>query len=78
MVMKRSKLRPILMMRYDGGIRIIHPSGRVEWTSYSLEFEDDLAACTTRRSQRAALKACVEYDKNPVDEENFAAILGYL
>lgn len=54
--------RPQLWTRQDlQGLRIVYPSGRVDW--YMLSFEQwDSQGCTSRRTQWAAIKACFEYD----------------
>ena len=59
--------RPILMQRWEGGIRIIHIDGRVEYSSHLLHEGEEFAnadGCTSRPTQEAAYKACVEYDKD--------------
>jgi hypothetical protein len=76
--MKKAKVkfgRPILMMRFNGSIRIIYPDGKVEFCMSSAEaFEE---GCTTRETQKKAYRACVKYD-GPRHARNFSAVLGYL
>lgn len=77
--------RPILMMGYDGRLRIIYPDGRVEYADWKREtFE---YGCTTRSTQEEAYRAAVDRDAsyaamgmNPerFGDQNFSAFLGYL
>ena len=69
--------RPILMQRFNGSIRIIYPSGKVYWTNLLGDEHDN--GCTTKRTQRAAYKACIEYDgPEESDYKSYSAFLGYL
>lgn len=79
--------RPILMQRWEGGIRIIHVDGRVEYSDHLTGREyppfANADGCTSRPTQKEAYKACLEYDKtysnmNPNDETRYGAFLGYL
>lgn len=79
--------RPILMQRASKGIRIIYPSGKVvyEFQSFyeqcngtpGVEWKN---GCTSRKTQKEAYKACLEYDENMADHgsNNNSAFLGYL
>lgn len=69
--------RPILMMRYDGGLRIIYPRGTVQWVSYDGGSWDGYA-CTTSRNQKKAYEKCVRFDAPPVAPSGYSAFLGYL
>lgn len=72
--------RPQLWLRgwSDEGnptIRIIYPSGYVEYeTRYAFDGEMR-RGCTSRRTQLAALRACIKYD---FDAPNKPEFLGYL
>lgn len=75
--------RPILMMRCDGGLRIIHPNGEVEFVFHDTPFENIcIPACTTRRNQKAAYRASVKYDRMQAffegDIYSYSQFLGYL
>jgi len=73
---------PILMQRFDGGIRIIHPNGEVEYATFFDGHEMGLGSakgCTSRPTQRAAYKACIEYDDcGPQRDRRYSKFLGYL
>lgn len=58
-------------------IRIIYPTGRVEWDSINLGIDhvDLTRGCTSRRSQIEAQKACFEYSKYQREETYWG---GYL
>lgn len=71
--------RPILMQRWDGGIRIIYPDGKVKWAAmYSSEVSR--MGCTNAKTQRQAYQNCLLWDRDMITshEDNFSAFLGYL
>lgn len=82
--------RPILMQRYEGGLRIIYPNGKVGWTLNAVcpcdmpikKFIKNMGtsriACTARRTQKAAYAAAVEFDHSGSFSDNYSAFLGYL
>lgn len=76
--------RPILMRRWDGGLRIIYPNGQVEYANQDETFESVarhyIPPCTCRPSQRQAFKAArsYDYDCSRYIQTNLSAFLGYL
>ena len=80
---------PILMQRWDGGLRILYPNGTVEWAPFSDPVRsdfDEAIGCTSRNTQEAAYNACVLYDrcesaynrKFESGGKSLSAVLGYL
>jgi hypothetical protein len=76
--------RPILMLRACGGLRIIYPDGKVEFT---YEMDDTQAVfrygCTSSTSQKKAFNECVAYDRRIRGRSakgygSHSAFLGYL
>ncbi len=76
-VPKQFGRRPILMQRYCGGLRIIYPDGRVEFSLAEITFEETKKiyprACTSSKTQKEAYEAAVVFDR-PAR----ATFLGYL
>ena len=78
--------RPILMQRFDGGIRIIHVNGKVEWDDSRhllCNFEEHpngMYACTEGSSQKDAFEKAIEFDKDDsgLNLPNYSKFLGYL
>jgi hypothetical protein len=85
--------RPILMSRYDGGIRIIYPSGNVDWeigksrydtgnfSGIYLTTDEAMYACTCGDTQEETYNNCLQYDREAAAfnwTENQSAFLGYL
>jgi hypothetical protein len=72
------------MLRWDGGLRIIHPCGRVEWTGYwDADNELEVYGCTSRNTQEEAYRACASYDGMRRHDyagpaKTFSQFLGYL
>jgi hypothetical protein len=70
---------PILMQRYCGGLRIIYPDGRVEFSLGIHDFETTKViypdkACTQKSTQKESYLAAVQFDK----PEGIECFLGYL
>jgi hypothetical protein len=73
--------RPILMMRFNGSIRIIYPNGKVEWCTGIVDCPEDIhgPACTDGKSQKEAYLNAVEYDSAGTHPDHqWSAFLGYL
>jgi hypothetical protein len=51
------------MQRWEGGLRIIHVDGRVEWASNTESTFENADGCTSRGTQKSAYQACIEYDR---------------
>ena len=75
-------IAPILMMRWDGSLRIISPKGNVEWSAGNGQTIDG-QVCTSRCNQQSAYDASVAHDKMRTrlsykQYKNYSAFLGYL